>query len=171
MDPYGYGDTFADQLRCNIMYCHLTQRKLAEYAGVKFQSISRLFTADPERQAGLEGPVLESIFKCLGLCVGRKAGPVSLAEGVLPRSSAAQLRLVILASGIRPSRIAKEAGISKSVLSLFLSGKRDGLSLAYIERLWSYLGLKIVSYPYGFATEGTRQFSGRRVWVDNGEPF
>jgi hypothetical protein len=173
IDTHGYGDTFADQLAWNIRnYRFFTQRKLAEYAEVKMQTISRFVNwNDSDRHPGLEGPTLEAIFECLGLCVGRKSGPVTLAQGVPPRSFAGQLRLVIRASGIRPARIAKEASISKAVLSLFLKGKRDGLSLAYIERLWSYLGLRIVNYPGGFVTEGTRQSAGRRVWVDNGEPF
>ncbi len=50
-------------------------------------------------------------------------------------------------------RIAKESGISESMLSLFAAGKR-GMTLERLELLADYLGLEIVVQPKGGATHG-----------------
>jgi len=57
-----------------------------------------------------------------------------------------EIRQAIEESGKTRYRIAKEAGISESRLSLLMSGKR-GLSIEALEALADYLGLEVTLRP------------------------
>lgn len=140
------------------------QRALAEICGLKSQSLSR-FVSDEQGAKGLETPMLEGLWEYLnlGICRGSDASP-----GQDAVRFSEQLRAVLRASGIRPAEIAKETGIPHSVLSLFLSGKRHGLSFASIDRLWSYLGLRIYERPSQLVDPSPK---GQHGFIDDGNPF
>lgn len=61
-----------------------------------------------------------------------------------PPTFSNQLRQAIAASGMTRYQIAKQSGISQSVLSLFSSGRR-GLSLKSIDALVEVLNLELKS--------------------------
>ncbi|MCB9875821.1 MAG: helix-turn-helix transcriptional regulator [Planctomycetaceae bacterium] len=54
-----------------------------------------------------------------------------------------QMRQAIDDSGLTRYRIAQDTGIDESTLAKFYNGKR-GLSLENLDRLFEYLGLRIV---------------------------
>ena len=58
------------------------------------------------------------------------------------------LRDAIQGSGLRPSRIAREAGISHSAILRFLSGER-GLSLSSAGRIANVLGYRLTKVDGG----------------------
>ena len=74
-----------------------------------------------------------------------------------PMSLCDQLRCVIDTSGIRPGRVARETGVSPSILSLFLAGRR-GLSMTNIERLWDYFNLELVPGSSGTLPPELRRY-------------
>jgi transcriptional regulator with XRE-family HTH domain len=53
-----------------------------------------------------------------------------------------QLRQAIAASDLAPAEIARQAGISRSFLSRFMSGERS-ISLAYAEQIAAVLGIRL----------------------------
>ena len=53
-----------------------------------------------------------------------------------------QIRKAIDASGLSRYRIAKETGISESMMSRFMSG-HGGLSMAYLDRVAALIGLTV----------------------------
>lgn len=129
-------------------------RKVADHIGIQNQILCR-FLDDAEGEHGVETPTIELLWAGLDLCIyldtgGRKFGRES---GLFTFSD--QLRAAIRQCGIRSSLIAKNAAISLSVLSLFLNGKRNGLSMGAYDRLWVYLGLHIGVEAYGDSSHGT----------------
>jgi transcriptional regulator with XRE-family HTH domain len=54
-----------------------------------------------------------------------------------------RLRAAILAAPVTRYRIARETGVSESILSRFISGER-GLDLTSVDRLAAYLGLDLM---------------------------
>jgi transcriptional regulator with XRE-family HTH domain len=55
-----------------------------------------------------------------------------------------QVRMAIKNSGLSRYRVAKETGMSQSMMSRFMSG-HTGLSMEYLDRLGGVLGLAIVA--------------------------
>jgi len=63
--------------------------------------------------------------------------------GTKPKNISGQIRLAIENAGVTRYRIAKDTGISESMLSKFMSGDR-GFSMESLDVLGEYLGLEIV---------------------------
>jgi transcriptional regulator with XRE-family HTH domain len=62
---------------------------------------------------------------------------------------AAILRDAARRSGLSVYQIAKESGVDQSTLNKFLNGDRGNLRLDVADRLFKYLGLRVVSQPRG----------------------
>ena len=60
-----------------------------------------------------------------------------------PKTMTDQLRQAIDESGLTRYRISKDTGIDESTLAKFYN-RRRGLSQESIDRLWEYLGLRVV---------------------------
>ncbi len=60
-----------------------------------------------------------------------------------PTKLSDQVRQAIMESGLTRYRIAMDTGIDESALAKFCKGQR-GLSMAALDRLGEYLGLRIV---------------------------
>ena len=62
-----------------------------------------------------------------------------------PKTLTDQIRDAVKASKLTQYRICKETGIDPASMSKFLSGERDGLSMAALNKLAGLLKLRIVS--------------------------
>jgi transcriptional regulator with XRE-family HTH domain len=59
-------------------------------------------------------------------------------------SLADQIRRAAAESGLSVNRIAKESGVDQSLLNKFLTGTRPNLRLDMADRLFRFLGLRVV---------------------------
>ena len=67
-----------------------------------------------------------------------------------PRKFSDQLRQAVKGCGLTRYRIAKQIGVSESLLSRFMSGE-SGLSFAVLDRLAALIGLGVVVKAQGKA--------------------
>jgi hypothetical protein len=180
--------SFGHQLMSLIPTDGFSMRRTAERAGVHQNSLSRFLGNqwNGKVQNGLDSKTLERLWSYLDLVPVRcalAAEVVWVADSV---GFAQQLRETIRSSGYRPVEIATRCGIPEACLSLFLAGKRDGLSFRSIERLWDLLDLWIMTRcdakvallrggtlldPFGALSEEKDDDGPFRDWIDDGEPF